>query len=318
MSSPINAQINGEFDTNAVPSMVSISLPPGFTSIKIYNETDIAAAGAGINIVEGKATFNPNTCITYTGAAPVVQAINAVAGLTFIADSAGLPPGPPVVNITSITAANPAVAATITPAAVGQIVRVYSTTGMLQIGGWDFTVTAVTPATDMTFGYLPAGAFAAPATAGSFRVIPFDARYYPVNRRITAISQAAAGVITMSVTHGFTVGQLVRIIVPPNYGMIELNNQLVTITAIDLVNNRITINVNTAGFTPFVFPSSAMAAVGQLVPQVVPVGEAATAPYQNLLDDATRNTSFTGVVIDPAVLIASKHYSWVAYRGTTI
>jgi hypothetical protein len=325
MSTPINAILSGTFTTPGTLVPVNISLPSGATEIKIRNETDYTAHAAAIIEASGWASSLANSAEVKTGSGANPNVITVTdlltGGFTFINDSASVGLGPLVANITAITNANPAVVSTITPAPLGSVVRVYNTTGMLQIGGWDFTVTAVGVGATMTFGYLDALAangFAAAATGGSFRVVPFDPRYYPVNRRITLITQAASAVITMSVTHGFTVGQKVRIVVPPAYGMIEMNNQLVTITAINTATNTITVNIDSTGFTAFSFPSSAAAALGVLVPEVVPVGEAATAPYQNLLDDRTRNVSFNGVIIDPAILVASKTYSWIAKKGISI
>ena len=171
MSSPINAQLNGSFTTPAALVPVPIPLPSGYTQIKIYNDTDIAAGAAGINIIEGKATFPAHNCITYTGV-PLVPAINNVAGISFVADSGDQTPGPAVV-VTAITAASPGVISSASTAGVGDIVRVYGTTGMLQVGGWDFTLTAVNPGVTQTSQNLIAAGFAAPATAGFIRTIPF-------------------------------------------------------------------------------------------------------------------------------------------------
>jgi hypothetical protein len=82
--------------------------------------------------------------------------------------------------------------------------------------------------------------------------------------------------------------------------MVEMNGLLGTITAVttSATVNSITVNIDSSGFTAFAFPTSAVAALGIGVPEVTPVGEAAASPYQNLLDDATRNVSITGVSID--------------------
>lgn len=319
MSSSINAQINGTFTADAVPSRVFVALPSGYTELHIFNQTGIAAGGAGINFIEGKSTLPAHSCITGTGSAPIVRAVNLSAGLTFIADSGSQTLSAPVA-ITAITNATPAVISSASPAGIGDIVRIWGTTGMFQVGGWDFSVSATNPGVTQTIANLPAGAgqlnFLAAATAGFIQVVSYDPRFYPPNRRITYITQAAQAVITMSVNHGYTVGQLVRLSVPPAYGMVEMDGLLVTVVATTL--GTITVNVNSTAFTAFVFPPSATAALGTLVAEVVPVGETAAAPYQNLLDDATRNISFTGVLIDPAVLVSSNVYTWVAYKGATI
>jgi len=320
MSSPINAQLNGSFTTPAALVPVPIPLPSGYTQIKIYNDTDIAGGAAGINIIEGKATFPAHNCITYTGV-PLVPAINNVAGISFVADSGDQTPGP-AVAVTAITAASPGVISSASTAGVGDVVRVYGTTGMLQVGGWDFTLTAVNPGVTQTSQNLIAAGFAAPATAGFIRIIPFFPRMYPVTRRITAITTGVSTVIALNVTHFYTVGQKVRVTVPAGYGMTQMTGLLGTITAIGTAiggcTNTITVDIDSSAFTAFAFPTSANAALGIGIPEVAPVGSAAVAPYGNVFDDASRNISSTGVIVDAAVLIASKNYSWVAYKGTTI
>jgi hypothetical protein len=101
-----------------------------------------------------------------------------------------------------------------------------------------------------------------------------------------------------------------------------MNNLLGVITAINTTTNTITVNIDSSGFTAFAFPTSAIAALGVSFALVVPVGEAAinssSQPFGNLLDDATRNISFNGVIIGTAVQSASKLYQWVAERGITI
>lgn len=320
MSSPVNAQLNGVFDTPATLTRTYISLPPGYTQFKIFNETDIAAVGAGINAAEGKATFPAHYSITYTGAALVPAIVNN-AGFTFVADSGDQTPTAPIA-VTAITAASPAVVSSASPAMVGDVIRLSNTTGMLQVGGWDFSVSATNPGVTQSLNNLIAAGFGAAATAGFVRIIPFFPRFYPPTRRIVAIATGLTTVIALNVTHFYTVGQRVKIVVPQGWGMPEINGLYATIvavgTALSTSVNTITVDIDSTGFTAFAFPTSAIAALGTSVPEIIPVGETAHSPWQNLLDDATRNISFTGVMIDPGVLVASKHYSWVAYKGTTI
>jgi len=323
MSSPINAQLNGSFTAAAVPIPVFVPLPCGYTQIKIYNDTGIAAGGAGVNAIEGKATFPAHTCISYTGV-PMVPAINNVNGVTFVADSGDQTPGAAVaMGGAGITAASPAVVTSASTAAAGDIIRVYGTTGMLQVAGWDFTVSVVNAGVTQTIANLPAAGFLAAATAGFVRIIPFVPRMYPVTRRITAITAGVSTVIALNVTHLYTVGQKVRVTVPAGWGMTQMSGLLGTITAIGTAiggcTNTITVDIDSSAFTAFAFPTSAIAALGTGVPEVAPVGSAAVVPYGNVFDDASRNVSQTGVIVDSTnLLIANNVYSWVAYKGTTI
>ncbi len=129
--------------------------------------------------------------------------------------------------------------------------------------------------------------------------------------------------ITLSVAHGYTVGQEVRFNVPSAFGMTEINGLLGVITAVTTGStNTITVNIDSTGFTAFAFPTSAVAAAGVTFAQVVPVGEAAinsvSQPFGNLLDDATRNVSVTGVIVGSTVQTTGKLYQWFARKATSI
>lgn len=180
----------------------------------------------------------------------------------------------------------------------GDIVRAYNTTGMLQIAGMDFTIASVTTDTSFTLAYLNSSGFGAAATAGTFRKIFYDAQYYPRRRFVTAITKASSAVVTLSVTHGLTVGQRVTFIVPSAFGMVEMNALNGVITAINTSTNTVTVNINSAGFTTFAFPAST--AVPFTFAQMVPFGDAPptianTPGDQSVLSGATYNTSVLGV-----------------------
>ncbi|MCE5319452.1 MAG: hypothetical protein LLG04_19060 [Parachlamydia sp.] len=325
MSSPVNAQVSGTFTTPATLVPVNISIPSGYTELDLINVTDYNTPAATIIKATGRSSGAAGTAEIWTGngATPNVltPAVAITGGFTFISDSSGTALGAPVVA-TAITAATPAVVSTAAPLAVGDVARNYATTGMLQVAGMDFTVTAIAAGVSQSYGYLPAAGFAAPATAGIFRRVPFDPRFYPRRRFITAISAANPARIQLSVTHGFVVGERVRIICPDAFGMTQINGLLGTVTAeshtIGTGTNWIEVDIDSTAMTAFAFPTSAVAALGVTFAQVVPVGEAATVPYANLLDDATTNLSFSGVQIGTGILVASKNYQWVARRGTAI
>lgn len=318
MSTPIHGMITGTFTSDG--AVRQISLPTGYDSFELVNITDVGDAGATTQVMRAKGYSSLPAGSAYlnlktNGAATLaIESMITTLGFTFVADSGVTTPGA-AVAVTAVTNANPAVVSSASTAAVGDIVRIYRTTGMLQVSGMDFTVTATNPGVTQTLGYMNAAGFVAPATAGFIRIIPFNPRYYPRNRFITAITQAASAVVTMSVTHGFVVGEKVRMVVPSEFGMVEMNGLLGTITAISTANNTITLDINSTGFTAFAFPTSATAAGGITFAQVVPVGEAAQSPYQNLLDDATRNQSFRGVIVGTGVQTTGKLYQWFAYKS---
>lgn len=184
---------------------------------------------------------------------------------------------------TAITNASPAVASGFSglPYNNGDRVVLYNTIGMEIIGGMSFTVSSVSP-TGFTLIGLPAAGFAAPATAVTARRVPLYNSMLPQFAYITAISQAAQGVVTLSIdpTNIFYVGQKLVFQIPSSYGMTQLNtNQLpgtqdlpVIVTAVNSATYQLTINVNTTNFTPFAFPASTGSPTTPLFATVAPAG----------------------------------------------
>lgn len=173
----------------------------------------------------------------------------------------------------------------------GDVVRIINVTTAQQLGGIDFTV-GINTLSNTTFS-LDYMAQIVAGTAGSWRQIPFQPQFYPRKRTISAITAAASAVITMTVTHGFTAGQAVRIKVPTGYGMVEIDDLIGNITAISTGNNTITVDIDSSAFTAFSFPLTA--AVPIRLAEVIPVGQTANATYANTLDDATDNQSIIGM-----------------------
>lgn len=181
---------------------------------------------------------------------------------------------------------------------VGDYVRLYATTGELQIAGYTFQVTAVTANVSITLGYMASSGmtFAADATAG--QVVKFiPNRMYPRYRFIANITKATQAVVSFTEKNDFTIGENVSFRVSTAFGMDEINN--ITARVLSVTNSAtvssITINLDTSGFTTYAFPTSAIAAAGVspavCVPAssgVVPYNGSATIPQQppgtNLLD----------------------------------
>ena len=330
MSSPIHAQLTGTFTSDGATK--NISLPSGYTSFNMINITDLGSTAANTNVMRAQGTssmpagyglYNPKT----SGAATLALEVStATGGFTFVSDSATRLNGAAVATSgTDINRANPAVVSTGTTTNLVDtvsVVRMINNTGMLQVSGMDFTVGTIVASTSFQLKYLDNTGFAADSTAGFYRIVNADPRYYPRARYVTAITQAASAVITLSVTHGYTVGQAVRVYVSSAFGMTEINGLLGNITAINTTTNTITVDIDSSGFTAFAFPTSAIAAGGVTFAQVVPVGEAAinttSQPYGNLLDDSTHNVSFTGISVGTTVQTTGKVYQWFAEKATSI
>lgn len=329
MSAPITAVLTGTYTTAATPAAINLSLPSGVTKIHVYNITDMGSTAANTNIMQAYATSSmaagSGVTIQKTNGAATLGTQTTLAanagGFTFITDSASTSLGAALTVTSTTNAAPPVVSlASTSGLANGDVVRYVNAAGQLNISGYDFTIGNVIANTSFELSFM--GAPGGAGTGGSVRRVPFDPRFYPPYRFITAITQATSAVITLSVTHQYVVGEQIRVIVPSAFGMIEMNNLTGIITAINTTTNTITVNIDSSGFTAFAFPTSAVAALGVSPALVVPVGEGAvnstSQPYGNLLDDATRNTSFSGVIIGTGVQTASKTYQWVAEKGTSL
>ncbi len=323
-------------------SAQNIIIPSGYNRIDLYNMTDMATANTTSVMKATGTSLMPAASAYYavgSGASSIMtDKFTSSGGFTFISDSGDQTPGGQLSG-SALSSAAPGVvsyAATST-LANGNVVRMYNVTGALQISGMDFTVGSVSANTSFALSYLDTTLTNLTAgTTSNYRIIPNNPRYYPPRRFITNIgSSGTSSIITLSVTHTYTVGQAVRIYVPSNFGTgtnpfisgsVPFNSLLATITAIGTADasgftNTITVNVNSSAFT-FGWPTSASFAAGSQVPFVEPVGEAAVnstaQPYANLLDDRTRNQSFTGVQIGTTIQTNGKLYQWIASAGITI
>jgi hypothetical protein len=164
---------------------------------------------------------------------------------------------------------------------VGDYVRLYSTTGELQIAGYSFQVTAVTANTSITLGYMASSGitFAADATAGSvLKYIPN--RMYPRWNFIANITKAAQAVVYFTAKNDFTPGEIVSFRVPSEFGMDEINNKAVRVLSVtnSATVSSITIDLDTSGYTTFAYPTSVIAAAG-VSPAVVVPSSSGVVPY---------------------------------------
>ncbi len=255
------------------------------------------------------ATFKSNAA----NAANLDQYITT-GGFTLIDTTVSVPGAS--VAITSITNATPPVVATGSTAglSVGDVVRIFNVTGAQQLGGLDFTIGTIVSNTSFTLAFMRA---IVAATTGTYRRIPYDAYMYPPTRVITKILSSSldgkqTAIVTLSVTHNYTVGQSIRFVIPTvtpvAYGMTELNGVQASIVAINQadtngITNTITVDVDVSGFTAFAWPLTADPF--STPAQVVPVGEQmAVAVYPNAtlypngvnqIGDSEVNTGFIGM-----------------------
>lgn len=104
--------------------------------------------------------------------------------------------------------------------------------------------------------------------------------FKPAMRIISAITNSFPATVTTSFDHNYVTGTIVRLNIPPGFGMLQANQLIgpVTVTG----DTTFTIPIDTTYFdvfaTPATFPQSYQHA------QVTPVGE-----INSLLTEATRN-----------------------------
>lgn len=324
----------------------TIQLPFGVDWFWCYNETIQYATGAGTGaefywrngMPQGQGTIYTKTASTQ---ALAVAQLTAGTGFYLVNNTINIPGA--VQTITGISNATPPVvsASTTTGLINGSIVRIYNTTGALQLGGLDFTVSSVVASTSFDLAYM---APIATATGGTYSMIPYDPYYYPTRRYITAIDVATAGtaatgnpavtaaqsIVTLSVTHGYQVGQKIRFVIPmvdaTHYGMTQLNNVEATIVAIGDADalgytNTIRTDANVSSFPAFAFPLTTTP--GFTPAQVIPVGEntayALNSGQNNILSDATVNTGYFGLTLQAGASspagVSGNVISWIAGKN---
>jgi len=104
--------------------------------------------------------------------------------------------------------------------------------------------------------------------------------FTPPRSAIANITQTVKCTVITATPHGLTTGQVVRLHVPKNYGMVELNQMLVsiivgspTIFNIQMTQTPYPIFIDSTTFTPFTIPAQP-----QFTAEVLPVGSGPT-PY---------------------------------------
>ena len=227
----------------------------------------------------------------------------------------------PTVTTGCSDAVNPQIltAATI---AVGDIVRVVNaaSTPVFGVYGVDFFVGAIGAGTcdllnaDNVFAVAPG----ATGINGNIYKINISSRFYPANRIVTKMSQAA-GIITVgtSVPHGMTVGQQIRFKLPStvNAGYVTLlnsnsSNNYATFTVASVITNALGAQFGSVAFTLTAdgsalaanmgYPTSAQVGAGSQLPEMIPFGQDtaySVSQNANILADATVNQGFVGITL---------------------
>jgi len=225
-------------------------------------------------------------------------------GFTYIE---ALPDAEAEVTGTAITAASPAVCSATNTYSDGDRVRIYNSTGMLQIGGMEFTISSASGSAFTLLG-LDASGFAAAATAFKVRRVSADPAVAPEFLYVTKITQALQAVVTVSTAHNYVVGQKIHMSVPSSFGMVELDQVDAEIVAVGTYT--LTIDVDTSGFTAFAFPASTASPTTRLFATASPAGS------RNIYD--VDNVPFRSGVFLPYMYLAAGAQSPAGSSGDVI
>jgi len=222
--------------------------------------------------------------------------------------------------------------------AVGDWVRVLNPVGMLEANGIVGQVTAVSSNSSITLGYVASAvsaglSFASNASASSILKI-WPGAFYPKAQQVLYVTQAAQAVVYFAKPNDFTPGQLVDFSIPSAYGMVQLSYltglpggpaRVLAVTNSSSVSS-ITINVNTTGYTAFIYPTTANYASNASPPICVPAGSglvplngSATVPQSppgtNLVDAFDNRRQYYMNIGTSACGVASATMQWMAFKA---
>lgn len=106
------------------------------------------------------------------------------------------------------------------------------------------------------------------------------ANFFIPNRQIIqSITNANPGVVTTTQDHGYSTGLFVRLVLPDNFGMQQVNDQVYEITVQS--PTTFAINSDTTNFDSFALLSSVQS------PQVIPVGSDALSILEAVQNNGT-------------------------------
>lgn len=288
-----------------------LALPFGVTWIRTKNMTTYQAGGAGTQVTAAWERDNMRydataTNLVYGTAQNKLANADELAAATLDIDHGFLEydsgadnPLGAVLACTAVNTDDPPLilAADTGTVAEGDIVKFRSVTGATQLNGVDFTVGAVVGNTSIELAYMRV---IVAGTGGYFYPVKYQDKFYPRTRTISKITLGSATTITMTVAHDFVVGDMVRLLVPNEFGTKQLNNMAVTITEVS--TGTITVDYNSSGFTAFTWPLT-----GVKIPiyaQVVP------------MSPATQNSGEFGLILHAGTMapagVDGDYISWIA------
>lgn len=283
---------------------IPVMLPFQPTRIEIYNQSR-AAAGAGVSkavwtqdMGQDAAFLTTLTAFSFATTPAValtanVDSYTASDGFSTMEAAYALQYGP-VLDIASVTSANPAVITTSVNhnLASGSVVimqNLYETasTGMVQLCGVPFVVTVLSPTTfsiefDTTQSNYTAYNSGTASVQATVKEVLYPALYFPGVAYITSIDRGTQTLVGTSAPHNFVVGQQVAFRMPSQFGCTELNSStggtpgqaLYGYVTSVLSSTTFNVSINSLGYSALNWnlPMSAFN-YGSTYPQIVAVGD---------------------------------------------
>lgn len=287
---------------------VTLSIPSDVDVMVVYNNSNAAAAAAGgvrYTWFRGMAAGAAIQEFKAGAADPISMNTLTVGGFTIVNQGPAAPTiSTPIAFTATSNSTTPAITVGSTAGfsngdiiVLSQTVTNQDTPGIL---GIPFQVN-VTNGTTLTVANAFQSAAAAGVNGGSLRKVLIDSAYYPSLRYIVNITTAnpLAPIVTTSVDHGYQVAQTVTMSCTSFNGMSQINGLTATITAVTA--STFTLDLDTTGFSAFVFPAPDQAVLpgsGYTPALVVPSGidmSVALAQSVSVHSDATRNTAVLGM-----------------------
>ncbi len=293
--------LQGKFTSTGVNTNIAIRSDVDF--MWVYNYTTASAAGGAGCQFYWQRGMDAGTGLVYskTAAVHALELDNMTSGGFTLFDTSLYTVGNAVATTSSTNAAQPVIATGSTAGlATGSVVRLSGIAAVPTICGIDFEIDTVVANTSFRIRWPLDNAPGAVGGAGFYRIVPTEPQFAPRRRFVVDIaSVGATTVVTTSVTHGYAVGEEVRMYVPSAAnGMVEINDQQGTITAVDTVNNTFTLDIDSSSYTSFAWPVAADSPYSPA--QCMAFGSDA-AGNVTLLDDATRNVAEIGMTLGGGV-----------------
>lgn len=301
----------GSFTAPGTSYPVNLPFVPDF--VQLWNLTNIATAGADkmqtavwdsrLTQVVGGVTYNPTMLTIYNGGSATVADVIYTNGISSFQGALALQYGPQI-QVASIPKADPTVVTTGTNHgyAVGDTVVMEglyqsATTGMPQICGIPFTISAVTSNTftiKWNSNQSNYTAISGSPTGAYVRKVLYPFLYVPQDNIVSYLTLGATTTVTTSMYHNLETGQLVAFRIPSSWGTTQLNSlpnlvipgQPVYGTVVSITDNwTFVVNINSASYTAFNTNQTVASVPGLTFPQVVPIGDLNTGG--NLISSST-------------------------------